>query len=70
VGVKVLDTWEREIVSSILYLARAASEGVLMRAVVEHHTYLRKRGGYLRKRGGYCIVKLAICTSEVWISRQ
>jgi len=55
--VNLHNAWEREVVSSVLYLARAAGEDELMRAVVEHHSYLRERGGY-------SIVKLAIRTLQ------
>jgi len=55
--VNLRSAWEREVVSSVLYLVRAAGEDELMRAVVAHHTFLRERGGY-------SIVKLAIRTLQ------
>jgi len=55
--VNLCNAWEREVMSSALYLARAASEDELMRAVVEHHSHLRERGEY-------SIVKLAIRTLQ------
>ena len=45
--INLQDAWEREVVSSVLFLGRAAGVDELMRAMVEHHSYLRGKRGLL-----------------------
>jgi len=51
------DTWEREVVSSVLYLGHVAHVDKLMKAVVGCHAFLWEQGGY-------SIVKLIVHTVQ------